>query len=82
MKSANIFATLFISLQICSYKQSKVKGTAWVGFNHFLKRDTCLSHLSLYCHFDCEGDKISEELFEPVWSGQHKETQIVRQWLN
>lgn len=76
MKSANMFATLFISLQICSCKESRVKGTTWAGLNHFLKCDRCLSHLSLYCQFDCEGDKISEELFEPVWSGQNKETQI------
>lgn len=30
------------------------------------------AHLSLYGHFDSEGNKVSKELFQPVWSGQRQ----------
>lgn len=33
-------------------------------------------YLSLYGQFNSEGDKICEELFQPVWSDPRKETNI------
>lgn len=80
MKSANIFATLFISLQICIRKQNRVKGNARCDL---ILSFSCWSHLSLYCHFDSEGDKIGEEPFKPVWSGRSKRKhKIFRQFCH
>lgn len=34
------------------------------------------SHLSLYDHFDSEGDEVGEELFQPVWSERQQQTHV------
>lgn len=55
MKSANIFATLFISLQICTREQKRVKGDAKVWFHDFLFKSSkwvaCSSAVALTCAF-------------------------------
>lgn len=55
MKSANIFATLLISLQICLREQKRVKGDSKVSFHDFLfkssKGAACSSAVALTCPF-------------------------------
>lgn len=39
-------------------------------------------HLSLYGHFDSEGDEVGEEPFQPVWSEKTTAIGKVRQMLH